>query len=305
MKTLKTVISVCLLSAYALLNGQAPAQNNARAPQGPPANIQMSEAGRSVEHKMTSKFLGKHVTYSVYLPQSYDREPSRKYPILYLLHGAGDDNLCWENKAFLSRTANAIMGASEATEMIIVTPRASATKEEGAYEGYFNFKDFPWQYESFFFEEFMPLVEKEYRVLADKEHRSVGGLSMGGGGCVAYCQKHPELFSSCYAMSALLALPPAGGPMNESLARMMGDYDCIGVVEKADEATVSKLNTVKWYLDCGDDDFLFDGNISFYKAMINKKINCELRVRNGGHTWEYWHTALYSLLPFVSVNFGK
>jgi len=75
---------------------------------------------------------------------------------------------------------------------------------------------------------------------------------------------------------------------------------CVDYVKNADEARKQELRTVKWFVDCGDDDFLFDGNIDFYQAMRRAQIPCQLRVRDGGHTWEYWHSALYIALPWVS-----
>jgi len=76
-------------------------------------------------------------------------------------------------------------------------------------------------------------------------------------------------------------------------------------VKNADEARKQELRTVKWFVDCGDDDFLFDGNIDFYRAMRHAQIPCQLRVRDGGHTWEYWHSALYTALPYFSRIFAK
>ena len=62
---------------------------------------------------------------------------------------------------------------------------------------------------------------------------------------------------------------------------------------------------VQWFVDCGDDDFLLDRNIEFFQAMRNAGIPLQFRVRDGGHTNEYWHTALFTCLPFVSRCFGK
>ncbi|MDL2265830.1 esterase family protein, partial [Parabacteroides sp. OttesenSCG-928-G21] len=66
-----------------------------------------------------------------------------------------------------------------------------------------------------------------------------------------------------------------------------------------------ELRSVVWYVDCGDDDFLLDRNIEFLQAMKAAQIPLQFRVRDGGHTWEYWHSALYTCLPFASRNFGK
>lgn len=89
------------------------------------------------------------------------------------------------------------------------------------------------------------------------------------------------------------------------LTRSVQANSCVRYVQDADEARKAELRTVQWFVDCGDDDFLLDGNLEFYQAMRNAQIPCQLRVRDGGHTNEYWHSALYTCLPFVSRNFGR
>ena len=71
-------------------------------------------------------------------------------------------------------------------------------------------------------------------------------------------------------------------------------------ITESNEERKTKLRSVVWFVDCGDDDFLLDRNIEFYRAMRGANIPCQFRVRDGGHTWEYWHSALYICLPFVS-----
>ena len=89
------------------------------------------------------------------------------------------------------------------------------------------------------------------------------------------------------------------------LTRSVQEHSCIRYVAEADDARKAQLRTVQWFVDCGDDDFLLDRNIEFFQAMRNAGIPCQFRVRDGGHTSEYWHSALYMCLPFVSRNFAK
>lgn len=89
------------------------------------------------------------------------------------------------------------------------------------------------------------------------------------------------------------------------LTESVKEHCAIRFVKEADEARIAALSSVKWFVDCGDDDFLLDRNIEFNQAMREKRIKHEFRIRDGGHTWEYWHSALYACLPFVSRNFGK
>jgi enterochelin esterase-like enzyme len=252
---------------------------------------------------LKSEILKVNRKYSIYLPKSYTTNPERKYPVLYLLHGIFDNNNGWIQRGHLQDVANLLIDAGDAVEMIIVVPDAGTL-----WNGYFNMDG--WNYEDFFFKEFIPHIEKTYRIIADKEHRAIAGLSMGGGGTTVYAQKHPEMFSSAYAMSALMGIEPGGGippkdKRGEELNRTVIENHCVKFVAKADEATKQKLRTVRWFVDCGDDDFLFDVNIQFYQEMRKAQIPCQLRVRDGGHVWEYWHSALYIALPFVSDGFGK
>ncbi len=81
------------------------------------------------------------------------------------------------------------------------------------------------------------------------------------------------------------------------LTRSVQEHSCIRYVAEADVARKAQLRTVQWFVDCGDDDFLLDRNIEFFQAMRNAGIPCQFRVRDGGHTSEYWHSALYMCLP--------
>ena len=85
----------------------------------------------------------------------------------------------------------------------------------------------------------------------------------------------------------------------------MKDHSALEYVRNADEKTVEALRTVKWFIDCGDDDFIFNQNMQLHQLMRQKRIKSELRVRNGNHNWEYWHHAIRMALPFASRNFSK
>jgi S-formylglutathione hydrolase FrmB len=150
------------------------------------------------------------------------------------------------------------------------------------------------RYEDFFFGEFVPAVEKKYRIVSDKGHRAVMGLSMGGGGSTVYAQRHPDMFSSCYAMSAWLdnKMREVGGDNMEEdclyiVSKAVSDHSALDFIDNADEKTLDALRTVKWFIDCGDDDFLMDINVALHQKMRNRGVKSELRVRNGIHNWAY------------------
>ena len=264
---------------------------------------------RVEEHTMKSEVLGAERNYTVYLPAGYDLNAEQTYPVLYLLHGMNGTNKDWYDRGHVKDVIDQLTASGEACEMVIVSPDAGGPVNEGKWNGYFDMKG--WHYEEFFFTEFLPMIEKSYRIKADKAHRAIAGLSMGGGGATSYAQRHADMFGACYAMSALMHLPPADEDAVKEGNKMALLFDaahrlsCVDYVNGADEATKKALHTVKWFVDCGDDDFLFDCNLDFYQAMRRSGIPCQLRVRDGGHTWEYWHSALYIALPYVSRVFGK
>ena len=268
-----------------------------------------ASASKIVTDSIFSKKLNCWQKYNVYLPTGFEKS-EKQYPVVYLLHGLYGNYSNWEKSGGMKLVADELISSGEACEMVIVMPNAGDSDVRNYQNGYFNVED--WPYEDFFYQEFLPEVEKKYRIIGDKEHRAIMGLSMGGGGSVVYSQRHPEMFSSCYAMSAWLdnKMGEVGGKNAKKdklyiVAKSVSDNSAVDFVEKADEETVKKLRTVKWFIDCGDDDFLMDLSVLLYQNMRAKKIKAELRIRNGVHNWEYWHTALRAALPFASRNFSR
>ena len=266
-----------------------------------------------VTDSIYSKVLKAHRAYTIYLPKSYEVNPEKKYPILYLLHGVMGTNEGWFRDQRAGEVLAQLIASGEACDMIVVSPNAGGNIYAGAWNGYFNMPG--WAYEDFFYQEFLPYIESKYRVIGDKQHRAIAGLSMGGGGTTSYAQRHSELYCAAYAMSALMNIPefgamPSKEPANPEdkmviLNKSVREHSCIDYVLQADDARKEQLRSVQWYVDCGDDDFLLDRNIEFVQAMHRAQIPLQFRVRDGGHTNEYWHTALFTCLPFVSRCFGK
>jgi len=257
---------------------------------------------------MTSKILKSERKYAIYLPPGYETS-QRSYPVLYLLHGAGDDQTGWVQFGEVQGITDKAIEDGTATAMIIVMPDAKTGQM-----GYFNSIAGNWNYEDFFFQEFIPLIEKTYRIKAEKRYRAVAGLSMGGGGSFMYALHHPELFSSACPLSAYI------GPLNmeEAKARLSKSnpeitdealikayFDKHNALELVNRMADDQKKAVHWYIDCGDDDFLYEGNSLIHIAMRKKDIPHEFRTRDGGHTWTYWRTALPTVLGFVSETFHQ
>lgn len=256
---------------------------------------------------VSSKILKGERKFALYLPPDYETS-SRSYPVLYLLHGAGDDQTGWVQFGEVLQITDQAIREGLATPMIIVMPDASAGRL-----GYFNDIRGDFNYEDFFFSELIPHIEKKYRVKSDKRYRAVAGLSMGGGGSLMYALHRPDMFSSACPLSAYI------GPLNLQEARARLDQQQVRVADSVIEKYFSRHNAielvnalpeqqkkaVRWYIDCGDDDFLFEGNSLLHIAMKKKDVPHEFRIRDGGHTWTYWRTALPRVLEFVSQGFHQ
>ena len=256
---------------------------------------------------LPSKILNMERKYAIYLPPDYESS-TRSYPVLYLLHGGGDDQTGWVQFGEVLNITDKAIAEGKATPMIIVMPDANTTRR-----GYANNATGTWLYEDFFFKELMPFVEKKYRIKADKRFRAIAGLSMGGDGSFTYALHHPELFSSACPLSA------ATGPLTMDVAKtnvkradstatdnqIEAFYKRQSVLELVNNVPDSLKKAVRWYMDCGDDDFLYEGNSLVHIAMRKKEIPHEFRIRNGGHTWTYWRQALPEVLEFVSQAFHQ
>jgi len=257
---------------------------------------------------LPSKILKSDRKYAIYLPAGYETS-QRSYPVLYLLHGATDNHMGWVQFGEVQRIADKEIQDGIATAMIIVMPDGDTGRM-----GYFNSIGGDWNYEDFFFQEFLPTIEKTYRIKAEKRYRAIAGLSMGGGGTFMYALHHPELFSSACPLSAYI------GPLSIEEAKTRMSKSDPGITDEAQIKTYfekhNALNlinqipddqkkAVRWYIDCGDDDFLYEGNSLVHIAMRKKEIPHEFRVRDGAHNWTYWREALPTVLGFVSETFHQ
>lgn len=268
------------------------------------------QTGKVSDHLSTaSAILNSEIQYSIYLPPDYDTS-QRSYPVLYLLHGAGaTGHLSWVQCGEVLHIADKAIKDGHSTSMIIVMPDANAGKK-----GYFNSIKGDWRYEDFFFSEFIPFIEKKYRIRGEKRFRAIAGLSMGGGGTFIYALHHPELFSSACPLSANagpLSLTGTKEHLEKWKKETVTDneaeayYQRYSVVNGVENMPEEQKKAVRWYIDCGDDDFLFEGNSLVHIAMRKKGIPHEFRIRDGGHTWTYWRSALPEVLSFVSQAFHQ
>jgi len=268
-----------------------------------------SQTGKVYDNlSMPSKILKMERKYAVYLPPDYETS-ERSYPVLYLLHGGGDDQTGWVQFGEVLNITDKAIREGKSTPMIIIMPDANT----GPQRGYHNTATGSWRYEDFFFEELMPFVEKKFRIKTDKRYRAIAGLSMGGYGSFLYALHHPELFSSACPLSAYtgpITLETAKAQYRQNDAALADTtienyfkkYNTLSLIEAMPN---DKKKTVRWFIDCGDDDFLYEGNSLAHIAMRKKEIPHEFRTRDGGHNWTYWRTALPEVLEFVSQAFHQ
>lgn len=255
-----------------------------------------------------SKILNMDRKYAVYLPPGYESS-QRSYPVLYLLHGGGDDQTGWVQFGEVQHIADKAIREGIATPMIIVMPDANTGRR-----GYFNDVNNEWRYEDFFFEEFIPEVEKRYRIKAEKRFRAIAGLSMGGGGSFFYAMHHPEMFSTACPLSAALrniSFEDYKKGLAENKVEVKNPstleayYKRHNALQQIASCDPKDMKSVRWYFDCGDDDFLYEGNSLVHIELRKKEIPHEFRIRDGGHTWGYWRTSLPDVLSFVSEGFHQ
>jgi enterochelin esterase-like enzyme len=273
------------------------------------AGAALAQSGTVMDNlKAPSKLLQRDQEYAIYLPPGY-QESQRSYPVLFLLHGSGDDHAGWVQFGEVQHLTDQAIREGKATPMVIIMPNGKPGKSS-----FFNGYKKEWPYEDFFFQEFLPYLEKTYRIKQEKRYRAISGLSMGGRSAFVYGLHHPDMFA------AVCPLSPGAGAVEPEKAR---DFYGPRGLEKANDQEITaydqqhsilrlvetlpedQLKSVKWYLDCGDDDGLSVENALVHVALKKKGIPHEFRVRNGGHNWTYWREALPQVLEFVTASFHK
>lgn len=276
-----------------------------------PAYTQHSTILESVS--IESSALDEEVNYNIYLPAGYDVS-DRSYPVLYLLHGYTDNEIGWTQFGEVQQITDEASASLDVTDMIIVMPDAGVSWYVNNHDGSVN-------YEDFFTGELIPHVDETYRTRAEKRYRAVAGLSMGGYGTLIMATKHSELFTAAAPLSAAVFLDDEisempqenwdnalGTPFGEGLEgdeRLTNHYRENSILDIIENGDAEQLNSVDFYIDCGDDDFLIRGNLMLYKALVENEVEAEFRVRDGAHTWDYWRTALPEVLKFVSARFHQ
>jgi enterochelin esterase-like enzyme len=243
-----------------------------------------SRGGTLVETGIVeSKILGQTMEFSVYFPPGYFSSDDQ-YPALYLLHGSTGDHTIYPRVIGVKKIADKAIRSGNAVPMLIVMPKSRGGMYGNALSGNYA-------YEDYFFNELIPLIENNYRVLKNKEGRAVAGHSLGGNGAIRYALTHPTLFSSCSIMGAAIDMQELDGTTSS-----LGEKDSIpDLLRRAASHEEQPSFVVRFYVDCGKEDGLLGVNEQLHIQMDELDIAHEFYKRDGGHTWDYWRQAL----PFV------
>lgn len=245
--------------------------------------------------------------YSIYLPDSYDTNKLKNYPVLFLMHGGGGSNTDWEKIHHLSEVANRLISNGEIDEMVIVCAEGNQQNMM-----YFNAeKDNngtpDWKYEDYFFNELIPYIEKTYRVRTDKEGRAIGGFSMGGGAATVFGVHHPEYFCMVYDISGYLRRQPLSFLKNDPSAawrqQVIENNNPIVRVNSGTAEDVAAWKKTDWKIAVGDKDFTLEANMDMMKAFRKKGVPCSMYVNDGTHDAKWVNSVLEDVLKRANKNF--
>src|SRR6476661_5196344 len=211
-----------------------------------------------------SKILKRGARYCVYLPSGYDegssKHPATRYPVLYYLHGLGDNEQTLFNSGGWTLLDD-LRKQHKMGDLLIVAP-------EGRRTFYINSADGSVRYSDFFLQEFLPHIESEYRIRPGRAGRAISGISMGGYGALRFAFAHPELFSAASAQSAALitesprtldSASNTGAPLAGVLAPVFGKPTNVAHWNETSPFLLAKRNApalrkMSIYFNCGQDD---------------------------------------------------
>lgn len=226
-------------------------------------------------HTYDSQSLGVERRLRVYTPPTYDQNPNARFPVLYLLHGSGDNEATWTEYGRAHIIMDNLIASVRARPMIVVMTDGHALPTLSPASRGQNAAAFARD----FLENVMPLVETRYRVRPDRDYRAVAGLSMGGNQALLIGLNHRDLFAHVVGMSSAIREPQT--PLAPFWADPPG----------------AKTPLRLFFLTIGRDDFLLKENRAFDALLTAQKVPHEYLETDGGHTWTVWRRALADFAP--------
>lgn len=260
---------------------------------------------------MNSRVLKRAVRYCVYVPGGYDRDGSRRYPLLYFLHGLGDNEQTLFNSGGWTLIDD-LQRQHKIGEFLIVAP-------QGWRSFYINSADGSFLYSDFFLHEFMPHIERKYRAVPGRTGRAISGISMGGYGALRFAFADPQLFSAVSAQSAALItespreLDPAmhsGFPLGNLMTPVFGDPINTRHWEANDPIVLARKNAAELrkmaiYFNCGQqDNYGFEKGASKLNQELDREhVPHEYRPYPGDHSIDYFVSHFGEVMEFHSRAF--
>lgn len=262
--------------------------------QSPQLELRAAVPNRVSTEYLDSKLIGRKMPYNAVVPPSYlATAANARYSVIYLLHGLTGHYDNWTSKTLVAAYA-------VDNDVIIVTPEGddgwytdSATKANDKYESYI-------------IKELIPEIDKKFRTIADREHRAIAGLSMGGYGSIKFGLKYPELFSLVGSFSGALDAPLRGqehknyrasivAVFGPDISPLRKDNDVFSIVNAFSSERIKALPY--FYVSCGTEDAVnFKLNRDFADLLVEKKIRHEYRHFPGAHTWVVWDAEVQEFL---------
>ncbi len=225
-----------------------------------------------------SNTLGDMRRMHVYLPPGYETN-NQRYPVFYLLHGAGDNDDAWTSVGHANLIIDNLLAAGKAKPMIVVMPAGHVSRNFGV-AGIAN-QD---QFTNDFLNDLQPYVEKHYRVIADRPHRAIAGLSMGGLQTLNIALPHLDQFAYVGIFSS--------GWFNGSDAKFMKEHGA--VLDNADWKKGLKV----LFVGVGTSDHLaYTASQQMVTILKAHGFNVQEHQSDGGHSWVNWRNYLYEFAP--------
>lgn len=221
-----------------------------------------------------SKSLGVERRVFVYTPPGYEQAVRNKYPVLYLFHGSGGVESQWTEVGRANVILDNLIADRKAKPMIVVMPYGHVPQATAGGRGRTASAGF----DKDLLGDIIPLVERTYRVIPDRDHRAIAGLSMGGGQAFSIGLAHLELFSYVGAFSGAIR-------NNQDVAKMLPDE-------------LNRKLQVLW-IGCVKADSLFAANQDLDNTLKSKNVQHVFRISEGGHTWTNWRLYLYEFAPLL------
>ena len=205
----------------------------------------------------------------IYTPPGYDNDTNKKYPVLYLLHGTTDTEETWSKVGRANIILDNLIHQGKAVSMIIVMPYVRAwpviSKHSGSLRNWENLQEF----KKDFFNNLVPFVEKNYRTIADNDHRAIAGFSGGGGTSLYFGLNNPDMFRWVCGFAP---------------GMRVDEIDRNNAVAFENPAKTNE-NLKLFWIGVGDKDFTYRAIKEYFKVLDEKGIKYESFISGGGHTW--------------------